>query len=481
MRQRHVPSQQILTSMTDLSGWSEDVERDCSNSNKYTNVLVLPSSSLTFSYESCQCVMTPPRNTDRYNVSEVGCVKSRAPDRLLHAKWNSIFDQADSGSRDEGGRWMSGIPDRPGQKRNLSEYSHRLDTFQGGPQPWPRAIPSAQYLARIGFIYLGFEQAVKCFLCGIEISEWDDGKDPLIKHHYKNPDCNFVCEQFSSELKLLLSEERLEHRSPQYSSSSVRLQTFSNWQYTRTVTSYQLASAGFFYTGYGARVECFSCGLVHDDWRKGDLPLHIHRQKSLQCPFITSLLSKESHKPLNTTPTLLPPPVPSDYPASRVPDYSNLTVRLRSFKHLARDFPVSDKSCAEAGLFFLRKPDVMKCFSCGVIVRDWVNGDMPAEKHRQANSSCQFLCEMFPSKLDSHSQQEVASPESETVDPSTLPEPEFDEEELERMSMQHKANSKVEPNYEELAAGSSSLTLHSPVTHQAQPAMVCCNHDCFVV
>lgn len=468
--------------MTDLSGWSEDVEQDCSNSNKYTNALVVPSSGLTFSYERCQCVRTPIKSAaiTKYSVSEVGCVKSRASDGL-HTKRNSHFEQEPekySESRDESERRLSGIPDGPGQKRNLSQYSIRLETFQDGPQPWPRAIPSAQYLARIGFVYFGFEQTVKCFLCGIEISEWDDGKDPLIKHHYKNPDCNFVCEQFSSEIKMLLSQERLEHHNPQYSSSSVRLHSFSSWQYTRTVTSYQLASAGFFYTGYGARVECFSCGLVYEDWKKGDLPLHIHRQQNPQCPFITSLLSKESHKASKPTPTLPPQvgPVPSDYPASRAPDYTNVTVRLRSFKHLAMDFPVSAESCAEAGLFFLRKPDVMKCFSCGVTMRDWVSGDVPAEKHRQANSSCQFLCELFPSKLDDCSRQGVMSQESESVDPSTLPEPEFDEEELERMSLQHKAHSKVNPNYEEMAAGLSNLTLYSPVTNQAQPAMVHFNH-----
>lgn len=450
-----------------VSGWTEDVQRDGSGSNKSMNTssaLVLPSSTLTLAFKGSPCYYRSTPSS--YIDSEI---EMRAPDQRFQI---SSCQMTEPTSHDKSEGLMSGIPDRPGQKRDLSLYSHRLATFQDGPQPWPRAAPSAQYLAQIGFHYFGYEETVECFLCHAKISEWDDGKDPLIKHHYKNSDCNFIRQKFSSELKILLSRERLDHRSPQYSSSSLRLHSFSSWQYSGTVTSYQLASAGFFYSGCGSRVECFSCGLVHEDWKSGDLPLHIHRQRSPKCPFITSLLTKERQKPLEPTPPMLLPPTPSDYPASRIPDYADMTVRLRSFKHLARDFPVSAESCAEAGLFFVRKPGVMKCFSCGVIVRDWVDGDVPVEKHREANSNCHFLCEFFPTKFESHSKKEYACPQPEGVDPSTLPEPEFNEEELERMSLQHKAKSKLDPNSEQVAGELSALSLHDVMIKPAQPALV---------
>ena len=367
------------------------------------------------------------------------------------------------------GRLLSGIPDRPGQRRRMIEYEERLSTFQDPPNPWPKASPTPQYLAQIGFTYTGYEQTVKCFICQLEISEWDDGKDPLVTHYHGSPDCTFILQRFPSELKQLLQEERAVHCSPQFSNSSYRLHTFSSWQHSGNVTSYQLASAGFFYCGQGTRVECFSCGLVYEDWKRGDLPLHIHRQLRPHCQFITSLLTKDSHK----LPALEPsPPTPADYPASRVPDYTNKTVRVQSFKHLARNFPVSAIACAEAGLFFVRKPDVMKCFSCGVIVKNWVDGDIPAEKHREANSTCTFLCEAFPTKLNDLKKENgmigASFPCELGVDPNTLPEPEFDEEDLEQMSLQHEAKCKVHSG-ELVTEKVKALSLNSPTPmHPAQ-------------
>ena len=442
------------------SDWeqTEDVERDGMKCINSLSALVLPSSTLT-SY--CNPI------SDGLVRSEKGSVTAGEKLLLIHH-----ISTTEHLCHDERERLMSGIPDRPGQKRNLSIYAQRLDTFQDGPQPWTRANPSAEYLARVGFWHTGYEQIVCCFVCEVKLSEWDDGKDPLIKHHYKNPDCSFIHRHFSSELKELLSQARLEHLSPQYSRSSYRLHSFSTWLYGNIVTSYQLASAGFFYTGYGSRVECFSCGLVYGDWKKGDIPLHVHKLLRPNCSFISSFLSKE--QPSSSHVHHLPP-TPSDYPASRVPDYTNVSVRVRSFKHLAKSFPVSSEACAKAGLFFLRKPDVMKCFSCGAVVRDWMDGDVPAEKHREVNSGCSFLREFFPTKLIDNAQDDEhcvgVCGLGGGVDPSTLPEPEFDEDDLERMSLQQKL--KPEPNYEQLEQKFSSVSLE-PHPQPSQSLAVRC-------
>lgn len=448
----------LITCRADFAqslGWMEEVERDYPTSNKCVNSLDVMEPSSIGSVSA----------TARYSVKmrrEGHADDSLSPLNGHPSNSEQIF------SYDRRELMMSGIPDRPGQTRDFSIYGHRLSTFQDGPLPWSRAAPSAHYLAKTGFFYTGYEQVVKCFACDVEISDWGDGKDALIKHHYKNPYCKFIHQDFSSELKVLLSRDRFEHRSPHYSSSSYRLHSFSNWQFTDIVTSYQLASAGFFFTGSGSRVECFSCGLVVEDWKKSDLPLHIHRQRRPNCSFITSLLTKDSHKSLDAASL---PATPSDYPASRLPDYSNLSVRVRSFKHLARDFPVSGELCAAAGLFLLRKPDVMKCFSCGAVVRDWVLGDVPAEKHRETNSNCKFLHEFFPTKLTEEQcvGQSVSTAEQEgIIDPNTLPEPEFDEAELERMSLEQKAKNKLTSD-EYLSHTLSQVSLSSPVEEALRP------------
>lgn len=431
------------TELMDSIRWANSgqvVETDCYKVKKDgTSELVLPSSALT-SWSGVR----GPRQRDFHPSTS--------------AELSTQLDHSE--------RLMSGIADRPGHKRDLHQYSVRLETFECGPEPWPRASPSPHNLALVGFYYSGYEHTVICFLCEVEISDWDDGKDPLIKHYNKNPNCSFILREFSSELQKLLSEEKVAHRSPHYASSSLRLHTFSNWQYSNVITSYQLASAGFFYTGHGSKVECFSCGLTHQDWKKADLPLHVHRQRSPNCPFIGSLLSKESPGSLDlVVGAQQQPPMPSDYPASRAPDYSSLTVRIRSFKHLARNFPVSGERCAEAGLFFLRKPDVMKCFSCGAVLRDWIDGDIPEEKHREVNPRCSFLLEAFPNKFGVVGEEREEGGETGDIDPSTLPEPEFDEEDLERMSMVERAKSKskqLDESIVQTAEKVSRVSISSP-------------------
>ena len=442
----------VLVGSTRWPNGDQVVEKDCSKVKKDgMSALVLPSSTLTsLSGEGW------PRQFYLNFTTSAGL-------STQHIKQNRLIDHSE--------RLMSGIADRPGHKRDLSQYSIRLETFEAGPQPWPRACPTPHCLALVGFYYAGYEHTVICFLCEVDISDWDDGKDPLIKHYNKSPNCSFILKEFSSELKKLLSEERVPHRSPHYASSSLRLHTFSSWQYSNLITSYQLASAGFFYTGQGSRVECFSCGLTHQDWKKGDLPLHVHRQQSPNCPFISSLLSKESPGSLDSV-MAVQPPMPSDYPASRAPDYSSITVRIRSFKHLARNFPVSGERCAEAGLFFLRKPDVMKCFSCGAILRDWINGDIPEEKHREVNPKCKFLLESFPSKLSGVGEESEVAGRAEDIDPSTLPEPEFDEEDLERMSMIERAKAKGKQLDESLRQATESLSKVSLSSPTSQPNIV---------
>ena len=441
----------VLVGSTRWPNGDQVVEKDCSKVKKDgVSALVLPSSTLTS--------LSGERWSDQ--VYSHFATSTGLSTQYKHPR---VIDHSE--------RLMSGIADRPGHKRDLSHYSSRLETFEVGPQPWPRASPTPHHLALVGFYYSGYEHIVVCFFCQVEISDWDDGKDPLIKHYNKSPNCSFIVKEFSSELKKLLSEERVVHHSPHYASSSLRLHTFSNWQYSNLITSYQLASAGFFYTGQGSRVECFSCGLTHQDWKKGDLPLHVHRQMSPSCPFISSLLSKESPGSIDSV-VAAQPPMPSDYPASRAPDYSNKTVRIRSFKHLARNFPVSGEKCAEAGLFFLRKPDVMKCFSCGAILRDWINGDIPEEKHREANPKCKFLLETFPSKLNGVGEESEGAIGAEDIDPSTLPEPEFDEEDLERMSMVERAKAKGKRLDESLGQATESLSKVSLSSPTFQPNIV---------
>ena len=111
----------------------------------------------------------------------------------------------------------------------------------------------------------------------------------------------------------------------------------------------------------------------------------------------------------------------------------------------------------------------MKCFSCGVILRDWINGDIPEEKHREINPRCTFLLEAFPSKLIGVGEERE---EGGDIDPSTLPEPEFDEEDLERMSMVERAKAKSQQLDEDIGEAAHNLSKLSVNSPTSQPNIV---------
>ena len=330
------------------------------------------------------------------------------------------------------------VKDAPRGKGNARELSVRLATFRRMPQFWRKANPSDEALARVGFMYLGQEDRVHCFSCGVMVSNWDQ-KDPLREHFTKSPSCTFLRENFAAQVQQFEREHLSATHNDKYANSSARLHSFASWPLGYIATSYQLASVGFFYTGVRTKVQCFSCGLSYEEWRRGDIPLLVHRKLSPLCKFLNTLISKGVPTPTPITGPLPPsPPLRSEAsrysmppkPAavhyhevqlhkdkvSSKPDWANEQIRHKSFKHMASVVPVSSEECAKAGLYFIRHPDVMRCFCCDVVLEGWIDGDVPVEKHREANPHCKFLLEFFPTKLEKQSFDDG-------FDPSTLPEP----------------------------------------------------------
>ena len=314
---------------------------------------------------------------------------------------------------------------------DMRRFDVRMATFINNPLSWTLKIPSAEQLARVGLYYVGMEDRVCCFSCHIELEEWGEDEDPLLRHYMASPHCLFLHQDFSQQLKTLKQQltTSTTHQSQGYSNTSRRLHSFAQWPYSHIVTSYQLASVGFYYTGEGTKVICFSCGLVVRDWKRGDVPLLVHCRTNPDCLFIKSIIKgAPSSEPSVPTP-ILKTLTTADSIATNRPNFNDIQIRLKSFKKLSPAFPVSRQQLAEAGLYLLRLPDVMKCFKCSCILQGWVEGDTAVEKHRGASPYCTFLAEKFPSKLS------TSLPE---VDPNDLPAPQYNEQQLEMMAKQQR-------------------------------------------
>lgn len=67
---------------------------------------------------------------------------------------------------------------------------------------------------------------------------------------------------------------------------SNRLATFSNWPASAPVDSSRLARGGFFYTGEGTEVQCFSCNSKISQWNYGDQVMWRHRLLEPHCTFV---------------------------------------------------------------------------------------------------------------------------------------------------------------------------------------------------
>ncbi|CAB3226796.1 unnamed protein product [Arctia plantaginis] len=67
-----------------------------------------------------------------------------------------------------------------------------------------------------------------------------------------------------------------------------RLNTFVNWPSSAPVDPIRIAKAGFFYTGGGTEVQCFSCGGKISQWNYGDQVMWRHRRLDPNCPFVVN-------------------------------------------------------------------------------------------------------------------------------------------------------------------------------------------------
>merc|ERR1712183_580334 len=94
---------------------------------------------------------------------------------------------------------------------------------------------------------------------------------------------------YSQEHSVTQHDCVLPHRRPMYSNfvtQNSRLETFATWPIQLAQTPSELASAGFFYTGCGDKVRCFSGGCGLEMWEPGDRPRLEHSKWYPDCSFV---------------------------------------------------------------------------------------------------------------------------------------------------------------------------------------------------
>lgn len=180
-----------------------------------------------------------------------------------------------------------------------------------------------------------------------------------------------------------------------------RVNSFQRFPYSEDISAQRLARAGFYFTGEGDRVQCFSCSATVQNWNRGDTPLERHQLASPDCRFLScahgmrnsnSIQSPDYDEEAENREFLLRTGEVVDesmYPV--VPHMKSEEARLSTFNNWPADSPVRPEDLAEAGMYYIGIDDNVQCFCCGGGLSGWEQGDDPWSEHAKYYSNCFFF------------------------------------------------------------------------------------------
>ncbi|XP_022903791.1 death-associated inhibitor of apoptosis 2 [Onthophagus taurus] len=220
---------------------------------------------------------------------------------------------------------------------NTEDYkteSARLQTFAN----WPKLdVVAPEALAKSGFYSLKVKDYVKCAFCDVVLISWEQGDNPNTEHYRCSPNCSYLklmnnernvtTSNSNSNLLLIEGDGNLsnlgvqEHKLPKhpdFATYEARIRSFAKWPNSVPQKPEDLASAGFYYEGFGDRVRCFHCdgGLNH--WDPDDEPWSQHAHWFPRCCYILLMKGQEfiqQSSPVNDNAVTIP--TASSRPSSR--------------------------------------------------------------------------------------------------------------------------------------------------------------------
>ncbi|KRT86506.1 hypothetical protein AMK59_2078 [Oryctes borbonicus] len=174
--------------------------------------------------------------------------------------------------------------------QKLVHENERINTFTN----WPVTFINKETLAKNGFYYRGKGDNVICIFCGVEIADWEQGDDPIKEHRKYSPDCKLL-DSLQIDAAMKRPPKGIDEcgcvigRKPKinkFESLEARFLTFEDWPISMKQTGKAMAQAGFYYTGNGDKVICYSCNLGVHKWEETDEPWFEHAKWSPHCPFV---------------------------------------------------------------------------------------------------------------------------------------------------------------------------------------------------
>ncbi|KAM4650129.1 baculoviral IAP repeat-containing protein 7 [Amazona ochrocephala] len=182
-----------------------------------------------------------------------------------------------------------------------------------------------------------------------------------------------------------------------------RLRTFRLWPASSPVCPRDLVKAGFFFVGPRDEVQCFCCGGILKNWEPGDCPVAEHLKFFPSCKFIRgeAVGNQEMLPPQEAVDTvdgqflsLLPGMDSEEAALPSEPEYPAMVTeeaRLLTFHSCPRHVAMLSEALARAGFFYTGRGDVVRCFYCNGLVRNWQFDSDPWWEHAKWFPGCEFL------------------------------------------------------------------------------------------
>ncbi|XP_037820614.1 death-associated inhibitor of apoptosis 2 [Lucilia sericata] len=271
---------------------------------------------------------------------------------------------------------------------------------------WPINAPvCSRTLAANGFFATGNLLEVACNWCHCHISDWEFNDNVEERHTRLSPQCEFIINRhqcgnipFSMTENDLLrvnqdrntvvnegpSSTAKEHRELDLLIEKDRLATFVNWPNPH-ITPQSLAKAGFFYRNRSDEVECAWCKGVIAQWEKQDNAFEEHRRFFPECPrvLLGPLIEIANDGIRDLGIQQISPP--------KNPKYTSLHSRLRTYSNWPIPEIQKPEDLAQAGLYYQKIDDQVRCFHCNMGLRSWEKEDDPWFEHAKWYPMCEFV------------------------------------------------------------------------------------------
>ncbi|VDI43855.1 Hypothetical predicted protein [Mytilus galloprovincialis] len=292
--------------------------------------------------------------------------------------------------------------------------------------------PSLIKLAKYGFYYEGKGREVTCFSCGIKHDDWSYRSNPLEVHRQISPYCEYLKTLAPSDQPILrppieIIENDCRHNAtPRMPTTEIPYQngigtdsihTCTDAHGTPMTVAVQSVDSGLFgsslshssnnlVTSNSTSISSISQRSSRASTDSGfgsrgsistDNSSSSNHNSNLAVPQLPPLLEGGEHSIQRVSgPASRDSPIPQNNrkntPKEKYPEYIPIERRRATYKNWPPNLDfLHPLDLSECGFFYSNFGDCVRCFHCGIGLRNWESDDNPWVEHARWSRKCPYL------------------------------------------------------------------------------------------